>query len=96
MGSEGSPTLKCVIAWSERRPLGDILAEALGDGAGADNVLRLGDAVSAVYTAEEPPALRDRLREQLGDGECLLVLEFERWSAQGGGVDSRWLLAKGH
>ncbi|MDO8616877.1 MAG: hypothetical protein Q7T33_14265 [Dehalococcoidia bacterium] len=91
-----APTLKCVIAWSERRPLGELLAAQLAESAGEGNVLRLGGAACAVYTAEEPADLRDRLRGRLEEGESLLVLEFERWSSSGPAIDSRWLLARGH
>lgn len=89
------PTLKCIVAWSDRRNLcstvGDALAQIVGD-----EVRRLGDDAFVVNTALEPAELRDQLRALLVDDEGLLVIEFERWSSHGTAVDSTWLLRRGH
>jgi hypothetical protein len=92
----GEPTLKCVIAWSDRRNLCSLVAEAVQADAGPDEVQRLGDDTLLVYSAEEPETIRDRLKAVLDETEAALVLEFERWSSLGRGVDTSWLLRRGH
>ncbi len=83
----GPGTLKLIIA---DRP------EALVDA--ATRRLRL-DARRLAANAwlafgEAPPAA---IRDALADGDRpVFVAEFERWSSYGDGVDTRWLLARGH
>jgi len=103
-------TLKCVIAWSPRRPLHDLLADGLAAFADAGDIQRLGDEACLVYSPAPADEIRDRLRRELEDGEALLVVEFEKWSGHGRGLDARqgrrrgaeaglataWLLARGH
>lgn len=91
----GDATLKCVIAWSERRNLCSLVEDALQQKT-AGAVLRLGEEALVVHTADEPAAVRDRVRAVLEDGESVLVFEFERWSGYGPGVDSQWLVSRGH
>jgi len=93
-GSE--PSLKCVIAWSERRSLCTLVAEAIEMKMGAEEVRRLGDDAVAVYSAEEPSEIRDWLGTLLAGDESALVFEFERWSSCGPGVDNAWLMQRGH
>jgi hypothetical protein len=93
--SAAEATLKCVIAWSERRNLCSLVEEALRKSASED-FMQAGDDALIVHTASEPAALRDRARDVLEDGESVIVLEFERWSGYGPGIDSAWLLKKGH
>jgi hypothetical protein len=94
--SGAAPTLKCVIAWSDRRNLCSIVEDALRAKIGGDEVLRLGDETLIAYAVAEPAEIRDWVRGALDDGESVLVLEFERWSSHGPGVDSAWLLRRGH
>lgn len=103
--SEGPlPTLKVVVAWSERRPDGrasarnlcTMIGDALNAIAGADEVRMLSDEAYVAHTALTTAELRDRLREVLGESEGVLVAEFEVWSGHGEALDSRWLLARGH
>jgi hypothetical protein len=93
--SAADPTLKCVIAWSENRNLCSLVEDALRENASGD-VLQVGEDALIVHTADEPALVRDRAREVLEEGESVIVLEFERWSAYGPGVDSAWLMRKGH
>lgn len=90
------PTLKLIVAWSDRRNLCSIVRDAMVSLVGTDDVLLLGDDALAVYTADATGALRDHLRAKLEPGDQLLVTEFEVWSSFGEGVDARWLLARGH
>jgi hypothetical protein len=93
--SGANATLKCVIAWSERRNLCSLVENALQELV-PGNVLRMSDDALIVHTADEPAALRDRARGVLEDGESVIVFEFERWSGHGPGVDAEWLLRRGH
>jgi hypothetical protein len=49
-----------------------------------------------VNTKLEPSALRDLAARALGADQQALVVEFERWSARGNGVDAAWLRRRGH
>jgi len=93
--SEPVPTLKCIIAWSDRRNLCDLVRRALADVGEAD-AIRLNEDSWVVSTSAEPPELRDLVSARLDREESVLVFEFERWSGSGPGVDSHWLLRRGH
>jgi hypothetical protein len=90
------PSLKLVVAWSDRRNLCTTVREVLREFVGEGEVLPLGDDETVVFTGESTAAIRDRLSPTLGEGDHLLVAEFEVWSSLGPGVDTRWLLARGH
>ena len=47
--SEGEPSLKCVIAWSDRRNLCTLVLDRLEAKMGASDLRRLGDDAFAVY-----------------------------------------------
>ena len=93
--SEPVPTLKCIIAWSERRNLCDLLGQTLAT-AGEADTLRLNEDAWIVCTSTEPAGLRDVVAAVLDKDESALVFEFERWSGYGPGVDSAWLPGRGH
>jgi len=90
------PTLKCVIAWSERRNLCSLVADTIERKVGPEGVRRFGDDAVALYSAEEPSEIRAWLSALLAEDESALVLEFERWSSYGPGVDGEWLMRRGH
>jgi hypothetical protein len=90
------PSLKVVVAWSERRNLCSLIREGLAEFIPGAEMLALGEDATLVHTAEPPSAIRDRLRERLESGDHVFVAEFEVWSGHGAGLDSRWLLARGH
>ena len=90
MQATGPGTLKCVIA----APTAAVLAE-LREHVMDENLLQSGPAV-IVYTPLEPSELRDILARVCSDGDPLIVLEFEKWSGFGAGLDREWLLARGH
>jgi len=90
------PSLKLVVAWSERRNLCSMVADRLRQHLPEEELLGAGDDALVVHTAETAEALRDRLSSTLADDEGLLVIEFEKWSGYGRAVDSTWLLARGH
>ena len=94
--SEGEPTLKCVIAWSDRRSLCSLVADALETRVGARDVLRLGDDAFAVYGTAAPDEIRDWVAGVLDPEESVLVFEFEKWSGHGPAVDAAWLMRRGH
>ena len=90
------PTLKLVVAWSDRRNLCSLVRDALREIVPEDEMRTLGDDASVVHTAEPASAIRDRLRERLSGGDHVFVAEFETWSGHGPALDSHWLLARGH
>ena len=90
------PTLKLVVAWSDRRNLCSLVRDALTTFAPEVDVLPLGDDATVVYTAQSADALRDALRGRLEHGDNLLVSVFEVWSSHGAESDATWLLARGH
>ncbi|HEY5639774.1 MAG TPA: hypothetical protein VIW01_06950 [Dehalococcoidia bacterium] len=90
------PTLKIVVAWSDRRNLCSLVRDALREVAPEDEMRALGDDATVVHSAETASAIRDRLRERLSEDERVFVAEFETWSGHGRAIDSRWLLARGH
>ena len=94
--SEGEATLKCVIARSERRNLCSMVAEAIDTRVGPEEVRRLGDDALAVFDTYEPSEIRDWLSGLLAEDESALVIEFERWSSYGPGLDTAWLMRRGH
>jgi hypothetical protein len=94
--SGNEPSLKCVIAWSERRNLCSLVAGAIEMRVGPEEVRRLGDDSLAVFGAYEPSEIRDWLTGLLAEDESALVLEFECWSSYGPGVDKAWLMQRGH
>ena len=94
--SEGEATLKCVIAWSERRNLCSMVAEAIETRVGPEEVRRLGDDALAVFGTYEPSEIREWLSGLLAEDESALVIEFERWSSYGPGLDTAWLMRRGH
>jgi hypothetical protein len=94
--SASEPTLKCVIAWSDRRNLCSIVGDALQAKIDAGGVLRLSEDALIIHIANDPAEIRDWVRSALEDGESVFVVEFERWSGYGDGVDSNWLMRRGH
>lgn len=90
------PSLKLVVAWSERRNLCSMVADRLRQHLPEEELKGAGDDALVVHTTETAEALRDRLSSTLADDEGLLVIEFEKWSGHGRAVDSMWLLARGH
>ena len=91
-----APTLKLVVAWSDRRNLCSLVRDALREIAPEDEVRALGDDATVVHTGEPASAVRDHLRERLSEGDHVFVAEFETWSGHGPALDSHWLLARGH
>ena len=94
--TDALPTLKVVLAWSDRRNLCSIIGDGLRSLAPGDEVRPLGEDAHVVHTALTTSDLRDRLQSLVQADEGLFVAEFETWSAHGAAVDSRWLLARGH
>ncbi len=94
--TEDAPTLKCVIAWSERRNLCDLVGAVLSARVGLEQVRRAGDDSFLAYTIASPAELRNWVAEALEAGESVLVVDFEKWSGSGPGVDAEWLLRRGH
>ena len=93
--NEPVPTLKCIVAWSDRRNLCDIVGQTLAS-AGEADAIRLNEDSCIVCTSTEPSDLRDLLSTALDKDESALVFEFEHWSSSGPGLDSPWLLRRGH
>jgi hypothetical protein len=81
------------VIWSGRA---DSVPARLLEYVSAEDVRELRQGAVVVHTPVEPAELRDWLSGEVGEGESLLIVEFERWSAFGKGVDREWLLARGH
>jgi len=94
--SEGEPSLKCVIAWSERRNLCSLVRDKLEAEMGGEDVSGLGDDAFAVYGTLAPDEIRDCVAGILDPDESVVVFEFEKWSGHGPTVDSEWLMRRGH
>jgi hypothetical protein len=90
------PTLKCVIALSDRRNLCSLVATTLEAKVGSHSLRRLGDESVIVYDPAPPAEIRDWVSPVLQPDESLLVLEFEKWSGRGAGVHAEWLMRRGH
>lgn len=90
------PTLKVVVAWSDRRNLCSTIFDALGEVVPEADLRRAGDDAIIAYTYEDAETLRNRLSPLVTEDEGLLVTEFEKWSGYGKALDSEWLLARGH
>lgn len=84
-------TLKCVVLTGKR----DLVLATLQERISPDNI-RQCDAALLVHSELEPADLRDWLSGALGEGQSLLVFEFEKWSGYGGEIDREWLLERGH
>jgi len=96
MTDQPLPTLKCVIAWSNRRNLCETIGDLLRSLVTGDEVRTLGDDAHIVHTSLAASELRDHLRDHLEADDGLIVMEFEVWSGYGGAIDAKWLLARGH
>jgi len=94
--SAAEATLKCVIALSDKRHLCRIVEDALRARIAGEGMMRLAEDAIIVHVANEPGEIRDWVRTALEEGESVLVVEFERWSGYGRGIDSRWLMSRGH
>jgi hypothetical protein len=90
------PTLKCVMAWSDRRNLCTIVEDAMRARIPSDSLLRVNDDTLIVDAPNGPAEIRNWVRSALEDSESVLVVEFERWSGYGASVDSDWLMRRGH
>jgi len=91
-----APTLKVIVAWSDRRNLCTTVRDGVVELAGEQQVRDFGEDALIVYTPLKTAELRDRLRERVAEDEGLFVAEFETWSGHGTRVDAKWLLARGH
>jgi len=89
-------TLKCVIVRSDGRNLCDLIGQVLEARVASADICRLNEDSHLVYTHEASVHVRDWVAAELGDGESVLVVEFETWSSCGPGVDARWLARHGH
>ena len=94
--SDGKPGLKCVIAWSDRRNVCSLVADALEAKVGARNIIQLGDDSFIVYGASAADEIRNWVAGMLEPEESVMVLEFEKWSGHGPGVGEEWLMRRGH
>ena len=96
MKSSSAATLKCIIAWSDARNLCGLIERALETRIAEQDVVRLNEDSCLVYTDEATSDIREWIAPELREGDSVLVMEFETWSGYGLGVDSRWLMRRGH
>lgn len=91
------PSLKCVIAWSDKRNLCTLVAAALETRLGSESVRRLGDESLTVHATASTADIRDLIASVLdSNSESAFVVEFETWSSAGPGIDITWLTERGH
>lgn len=95
-GAVGFGSLKCVIGVSRRRALAPVIVAALRIRIAGHDLRELGRDAVLVHTDADAATIRDLIAPAIGDGESVLVVEFERWSSRGGAVDARWLGRRGH
>ena len=88
-------SLKCVVAVSPTRALEEIsaLVDALID---ISDRQMLGRNAMVVYSSATAAEIRVALMPLLDAAASVFVVEFERWSSYGVGVDGEWLLRRGH
>jgi hypothetical protein len=96
MNEISAGSLKCVIAWSERRNLCSLVLDAVAAKTGEGELRRLGDESFALYTEATAAEIRDWVAEVVNSDESVFVVEFEKWSGSGAQVPREWLLARGH
>lgn len=92
MGEAGGGSLKLVVVRGDARAAEAALRAMVG----TEETRAVGDRAWVVYTAAEAAEIRDLVAGVAGDGAVVFVVEFERWSGFGDGVDREWLLRRGH
>lgn len=90
------PTLKLVLVDSSDPAVAAAIERELVRLAGAGEVRRVAERAHVVHTALGTAELRDLVSSWLGHGDAVIVAEFERWSGYGPGIDSVWLMRRGH
>jgi len=85
-------SLKCIVADGS----GEFLEALLPERIRPADIRRMGPSAFLAHTPLEASELRDWLAGHLQEGASLLVVEFETWSGYGDGVDTVWLLERGH
>ena len=89
-------SLKLVVLSSPRAHTCQQVAHRLIERAGKAETQQVGGAAFLVETDAEASDVRDWLAVHLAPEDTLLVVEFERWSSRGAGVDTAWLHRRGH
>jgi hypothetical protein len=92
----GEGSLKLIAGVSARRALASVIVRAMRRYVRSADLRTFGPSHVVVFTEKSIDALRDRIAPLLDDGETLIVVEFERWSAYGPSIDARWLSRRGH
>lgn len=90
------PTLKLVVVDSSDPAVAAAIERELVRLAGDGEVRRVAGRAFVVHTALGAAELRDLVSSDLAEGDAVIVAEFERWSGYGPGVDSVWLMRRGH
>lgn len=90
------PRLHILVASSPARALDDVISIALADRVPLEDISQLWPGAWLIYTNAAAAAIRDWMRPLLGDDESLFVAPCDEWSSAGPGVDSGWLLRRGH
>jgi len=88
-----APALLLVVALAAASSVP--IEAVLRDHVGADALRPAGDAGFIICADAGASSVRDWLARG-GLRQDAFVVEFERWSALGDGVDAAWLLRRGH
>jgi hypothetical protein len=89
-------TLKLVVVDPRGRAAAAAVEHQLVRLAGEGEVRRVGNVAFVVHTVLGTADVRDRLRGYLAEGDAAIVVEFETWSGYGSGIDTVWLMRRGH
>lgn len=90
------PSLKLIVVDPTNPRVLTNLRRDLEREAGATEVRATYENAYIVNTTLEPSDLRDIIAKDLHEGDSFLVVEFERWSGFGPGIDGVWLMRRGH
>lgn len=90
------PTLKCVVVSATAAAIVEEVERVLRETVAVNEIRRFSGSAFLVHTAATPADIRDSLAGALAEADSALVVEFERWSGRGPGIDSSWLLRRGH
>ena len=95
--SQAEASLKLVALGAESEAVVASVGRELHGLAGDDELRVIGESAFVIHTPLTVADLRDRLQAKVvGDGDSLIVVEFETWSGYGPEIDSAWLMRRGH
>lgn len=89
-------TLKLVVLEATSDSVAAAVRNELAGLVGENELREVGGRAFAAHTLLSTAELRDRIQPLLATGHTAIVVEFETWSGYGRGIDSGWLMRRGH